>query len=84
MLKYLLKTCLDFAVNRQINIILPLGGFSEPVQNKTQLKTPTGRRKTSWLFTRRGGFDSGVTEDKPNQWSERDLDPGQPHSNRMP
>ena len=33
---------------------------------------------------KRDGFDSGVTEDKSNQWSERDLNPGQPHSNPTP
>ena len=30
----------------------------------TWLKIPTGRRQTSWLFTKRVGFELGATEDK--------------------
>ena len=29
-----------------------------------KLRIPTGGRLTSWLFTRRGGVEFGVTEDK--------------------
>ena len=45
----------------------------------TQLKTPTGRRQTSWLFTKCGGHDSGLTQDKSRQWSEWDLNLEHPH-----
>ena len=33
-----------------------------------KLRIPTGGRLTSWLFTRRGGVEFGVTEDKSIQW----------------
>ena len=29
-----------------------------------KLRIPTGRRLTSWLFTKRGGVEFGATEDK--------------------
>ena len=45
------------------------------------IKTPTGRRQTSWLFTKLGGHDSGITQDKPRQWSEWDLNPEHPACN---
>ena len=50
----------------------------------TQLKTPTDRRQTSWLFTKRGGYDSGITQYKSRQWSEWDLNPEHPHANPAP
>ena len=36
--------------------------------NRNLLKTPTGRRQTSWLFTKRAGVEFGATEDKSIQW----------------
>ena len=33
-----------------------------------KLRIPTGGRLTSWLFTKRGGVESGATEDKSIQW----------------
>ena len=36
----------------------------------SQLRIPTGRRRTSWLFTVRGEFASGITQDKFIQYSE--------------
>ena len=35
-----------------------------------QLKIPIDRRHTSWLFTKRGQFAAGITEDKFVQQSE--------------
>ena len=33
--------------------------------NVTELKIPTGRRQTIWLFTKReGGFELGATEEQ--------------------
>ena len=33
----------------------------------SQLRIPTGRRKTSWVFTKRGEFAPSITEDKSIQ-----------------
>ena len=41
-----------------------------------KLRIPTGGRLTSWLFTRRGGVEFGVTEDKSTLWQGRDFEPG--------
>ena len=30
----------------------------------SQLRIPTGKRQTSWLFTKRGEVAPGITEDK--------------------
>ena len=40
------------------------------------LKTPTGRRQTSWLLTKRAGIEFGATEDKSIQWQGGGLEPG--------
>ena len=37
-------------------------------QNRNLLRIPAGGRLTSWLFTKRGGFEFGTTEDKSIQW----------------
>ena len=50
----------------------------------TQLKIPTSRRQTSWLFTKRGGHDSGITQEKFREWSEWYLNPEHPHANPAP
>ena len=39
-------------------------------------KIPSGRRLTSWLFTKHGGFESGTTETNPSSGREEDLNPG--------
>jgi len=39
------------------------------------LRIPTGRRLTSWLFTKRGGVEFGTTEDKSIQWQGAGLEP---------
>ena len=44
--------------------------------NRNSLKTPTGRRQTSWLFTKRAGVEFGATEDKSIQWQGGGLEPG--------
>ena len=44
--------------------------------NRNLLKTPTGRRQTSWLFTKRAGVEFGATEDKSIQWQGGGLEPG--------
>ena len=46
--------------------------------NRNSLKTPTGRRQTSWLFTKRAGVEFGATEDKSISGREEDLNPGPP------
>ena len=38
------------------------------------LKIETGRRQTSWLFTKRGGVKFGTTENKFSWW----MNPGPP------
>ena len=43
--------------------------------NRNLLKTPTGRRQTSWLFTKRAGVEFGATEDKSIQWQGGGLEP---------
>ena len=48
------------------------------------IKTPTDWRQTSWLFTKCGGYDSGLTQDKSRQWSEWNLNPEHPHANPAP
>ena len=44
--------------------------------NRNLLKTPTGWRQTSWLFTKRAGVEFGATEDKSIQWQGGGLEPG--------
>ena len=44
--------------------------------NRNSLKTPTGRRQTSWLFTKRAGVEFGATEDKSIQWQGGGLELG--------
>ena len=44
--------------------------------NRNSLKTPTGRRQTSWLFSKRAGVEFGATEDKSIQWQGGGLEPG--------
>ena len=44
--------------------------------NRNSLKTPTGRRQTSWLYTKRAGVEFGATEDKSIQWQGGGLEPG--------
>ena len=44
--------------------------------NRNSLKTPTGRRQTSWLFTKHAGVEFGATEDKSIQWQGGGLEPG--------
>ena len=44
--------------------------------NRNLLKTPTGRRQTSWLFTKRAGVEFRATEDKSIQWQGGGLEPG--------
>ena len=48
------------------------------LQNRTEilLGIPTGRRLTSWLFTKCGGVEFGTTEDKSILWQEGGLEPG--------
>ena len=41
-----------------------------------KLRIPTGGRLTSWLFTQRGEFEFGVTEDKSIQWQGVGFEPG--------
>ena len=41
-----------------------------------KLRIPTGGRLTSWLFTQRGEFEFGATEDKSIQWQGAGLEPG--------
>ena len=41
-----------------------------------RLKIPTGRRQTSWLFTKRGGVEFGTTENKSSWWQRGGLEPG--------
>ena len=45
-----------------------------------KLSIPTERRQTSWLFTKRGEYDPGITEVKIHSV---DQDPGLPHSNPL-
>ena len=46
------------------------------------MRIPAGRRQTSWLFTKRGEFALGITEDKFNPVVRLgDLNPGLPHLN---
>ena len=54
-------------VNKQTNIT-----------NRTEilLRIPTGRRLTSWLFTKRRGVELGTTEDKSIQWQGAGFEPG--------
>ena len=40
---------------------LSVSYFKNPL---SQLRIPNGRRQTSWLFTKRGEFAPGITEDK--------------------
>ena len=40
------------------------------------VKNPNWRRQTSWLFTKRVGFEFGATEDKSIQWQGGELEPG--------
>ena len=51
-------------INKETNIV------------NEQKKTPTGRRQTSWLFTKRAGVEFGATEDKSIQWQGGGLEPG--------
>ena len=44
--------------------------------NRNSLKIPTGRRQTSWLFTKHAGVEFGATEDKSIQWQGGGLEPG--------
>ena len=44
--------------------------------NRNSLKTPTGRRQTSWLFTKHAGVEFRATEDKSIQWQGGGLEPG--------
>ena len=44
--------------------------------NRNSLKTPTGRRQTSWLFTKRAGVEFGATN--PSSGREEDLNPEPP------
>ena len=44
--------------------------FSSPL---SQLRIPTGRRQTSWLFTKRGEFAPSITENKSIQYSESGI-----------
>ena len=32
--------------------------------------------QTSWLFTKRVGFELGATKDKSIQWQGREIEPG--------
>ena len=41
-----------------------------------KLRIPTGGRLTSWLFTQRGEFEYGATEDKSIQWQGEGFEPG--------
>ena len=41
-----------------------------------KLRIPTGERLTSWLYTQRGEFDFGATEDKSIQWQGVGCEPG--------
>ena len=49
---------IEDTVKKQTNIINQL----------KLLKIPTGRRQTSWLFTKRGGIEFGATKDKSISW----------------
>ena len=77
--------------NKQIPLF-KLGFWSSPEANffefdkhTAHLKTPTDKRQTSWLFTKRGGHDSGITQNKSKEWSERaDLNREHPHANLAP
>jgi len=46
------------------------------IEQKFLLRIPTGRRLTSWLFTKHGGVEFGTTEDKSIQWQGAGLEPG--------
>ena len=49
------------------------------ITNRTEilLRIPTGRRLTSWLFTKhRGVRELGTTENKSIQWQGAGLEPG--------
>ena len=49
------------------------------------LRTPTGRRQISWLFTKRGEFVPGITEKKiPSAVRFGDSNPDHLHSNPRP
>ena len=43
-----------------------------------KLRIPTGGSLTSWLFTRRGGVESGPPKTNPARGREEDLNPGPP------
>ena len=49
-----------------------------------QLKTPSSKRQSSWIFIKCDGYDSGIAQDKPRKWSEGDLNPDLPHANPAP
>jgi len=44
------------------------------IEQKFLLRIPTGRRLTSWLFTKRGRVEFGTTEDKSIQWQGAGLE----------
>ena len=54
--------------NNKYLIITPLKGLFSIILKSpfplSQLRIPTGRRQTSWLFTKRGEFAPWITEDK--------------------
>ena len=58
-------------------MITPLKGLFSIILKSpsphSQLRIPTGRRQTSWLFTKRDEFAPGITKDKFIQKSESGI-----------